>query len=228
MSSSELKDNAVEIARYLQKPRPEWEDDNDGDNLPSSRKDTIARLLLQHKKHKDWSNLETNFKRELFKDGDLNLRKMNLSRRTLQTLDEVRKSMAEFKREKKRSVSMNPYMASNDSCYSLASAYSDKDSFTIYQRSTYRSSPIPSVTYTTTNGAFPLKSALKKSRTAPSLKDESLSIYSRGIENLSFINDDGMLAVRFREADEEVDDGIEMLQRSRMGDDKVEIIEENF
>jgi chitin synthase len=72
VSASELKEKAVEIARHLQRPRPEWDeedDGNDGAKHNRGRRDTIHRLLLQQKKNKEWSNLETNFKRELFK-GD--------------------------------------------------------------------------------------------------------------------------------------------------------------
>jgi hypothetical protein len=197
ISSTELKEKAVDIARYFQKPRPEYEDDEeeDPDNIQNivkrRRRDTIHRLLFQHKKHKDWSNLETNFKRELFRDGDLRVRKLNLGRKTLATVDEMRKSMAEFKREKKSKESlMNPYLTYNESSYSLAaSAYSDLDSFTIYQRATYA----PSVEYSTNQPKSFLKSALKKSKTEPNfnrkLNDKNIDDY--GVENLSFIDDNG-------------------------------------
>jgi chitin synthase len=46
ISTSELKENAVSIARFLQKPKPEWEYDEDekGNEI---RRDTIHQLLLQ-------------------------------------------------------------------------------------------------------------------------------------------------------------------------------------
>lgn len=201
MSSSELKENAVNIARHLLKPIPEWETSNDDEQNSKGRRgrrDTIHQLLMQHKKLKDWSNLETNFKREFFKDGELRIKSLELSRKTISILDDMRKSMAEYQKERKVSALINPYLASNDSCYSLAtSAYSDKDSFTIYQRASYRppirTSPIPSVNYSaninltfsnSTDGIFPLKSAMKKSRTAPILQTKG------GIDNLSFVNDE--------------------------------------
>lgn len=189
ISTTELKENAVKVANYLQKPKPEWEFDEDdkGDQI---RRDTIHQLLLQQKKARDWSNLEINFKRELFKNSALNLKSLKLSNRSLSILDEMRKSMAEFNRNVKSSLISNPYLATNGSSYSLAtSVYSDKDSFTIYQRTSYRQSknfsPIPSVTYSTAPTQIPLKSALKKSRTTPAIYQEY------GIDNLSFINDEG-------------------------------------
>lgn len=217
VSASELKENAVEIARHLQKPRPEWEDDDDDGSMDKSgRRDTIHRLLMQHKKQKDWSNLETNFKRELFKDGDLNLRKLRLTRKTESILDALRKSMAEYRREKKSTTIISPYFTSNESTYSLPNSnYSDKDSFSIYQRATYQPpSPVPSVYV---NGA-PLKSALKKSKSQTniriSLQDD---IYGQGIDNLSFENDDG----NFKPADndDEADDENEIYQRRRNDND---------
>lgn len=207
VSASELKENAVAIARYLQKPRPEWEDDDD-DKM--GRRDTIHRLLMQHKKQKDWSNLETNFKRELFKEGDLNLRKLGLTRKTETILDESRQSMAEFRRQRKTTALVNPYFTSHESTYSMANSNysSEKDSFSIYQRASYRpSSPVPSVYV---NGA-PLKSALKKSQSYSNIKIslQDDDIYAQGIDNLSFNNDDE----NFKETDNDDVDEIEMYQR---------------
>lgn len=213
VSASELKENAVEIARYLQKPRPEWEDDDDDEaGNKNGRRDTIHRLLLQYKKQKDWSNLETNFKRELFKDGDLNLRKLRLTRKTVAILDELRQSMAEYRRNRKTTALVNPYFTSNESTYSMANSNysSEKDSFSIYQRASYRpASPVPSVYV---NGA-PLKSALKKSQSHSNIKIslQDDNIYAQGIDNLSFSNDDE----NFKAEDDDKDDvdEIEMYQR---------------
>lgn len=189
VSASELKEKAFNIAFHLQRPRPEWEDDETDDNQ-NNRRDTIHRLLLQHKKQKDWSNLEINFKRELFQQGDLNLRKLRLTRKTESVLDELRKSMAEYRRSVKSSAVTSPYFASNDNAYSVIhSNASDKDSFSIYQRASYGvQAPMSSSFY---SSAVPLKSALKKSnssRNVISLKDD-ISVYG-GIDNMSFVGDD--------------------------------------
>lgn len=211
VSASELKEHAVAIARHLQRPRPEWEDDDsDSASEKAGRRDTIHRLLMQHKKQKDWGNLETNFKRELFKEGDLNLRKLRLTRKTESILDELRKSMGEYRRVRKSAIVVNPYFTSNDSTYSVANSnYSDKDSFSLYQRATYRpSSPNPSVYV---NGAK-LKSALKNSnsRNTLSLRDD-ISVYAAGgIDNLSFENDENFK----NEPDNDDADEIEMFQRT--------------
>lgn len=216
VSASELKENAVKIARHLQKPRPEWEDDDadySGDKL--GRRDTIHRLLMQHKKQKDWSNLETNFKRELFKESDLNLRKLKLTRKTEAILNEFRKSMAEYQRIKKTSSIISPYYPSNEGAYSMAhSTNSDKDSFSVYQRATYRhSSPAQSVYVNGTQ----LKSALKKTQSLNtlSLHDEVVA-YAQGIDNLSFVDDNE----NFKEEPEndEVEE-IEMYQSHRSDND---------
>lgn len=215
VSASELKENAVNIARHLQRPRPEWEeDDSDSLHRKAGRRDTIHRLLMQHKKQKDWSNLETNFKRELFKDGDLNLRKLRLTRKTEAILDELRKSMAEYRRIRKTAV-VNPYFTSNESTYSIANSnHSDKDSFSIYQRATYRPpSPNPSIYY---NGA-PLKSALKKTRSLNTLNfRDDISVYGEGIDNMSFVNDNE----NFKEDPEDVVvDDVQIYQRRRKDND---------
>lgn len=218
VSASELKENAVEIARHLQKPRPEWDEECDdyktGKNK-MGRRDTIHRLLMQHQKQKDWSNLETNFKRELFKDGDLNLRKLRLTRKTEAILDELRKSMAEYRRERKLPTLASPYYMGNESTYSLPNSnYSDdKDSFSIYQRATYRPpSPVPSVYV---NGA-PLKSALKKSNSRPTFNlHDDTSVYGDGIDNFSFVNDER----NFKHEEDEESDGVQIYQRKKMEND---------
>ena len=232
ISTSELKKNSVDIARHLQRPRPEWEDDDEYEPIThkKGRRDTIHKLLLQHKKQKDQSNLESNFKREFFKDGDLKLKKLNLSRKTTQILDVMRKSMTDYK--KPVGLAPYPYMTSNDSCYSLTA--SDRDSFTIYQRSSYLPSsrmsvlsaeygslrpqfPLsdsmisldnaevirrrkisdpnaPRLSQTSTSRLLmPLKSAMKKSKTAPAIQGVN---FLNGIDNLSFINDEGEMEMK--------------------------------
>lgn len=199
VSASELKEKAIQIASHLQRPKPEWEDDEN--DVQNTRRDTIHRLLLQHKKQKDWSNLETNFKRELFQQGDLNLKKLKLTRKTESILDELRKSMAEYRRNTKTTVVTSPYSPSNDNAYSVIhSNASDKDSFSIYQRASYGATT-PVASLYGASGA-PLKSALKKSnsgRNVISFHDD-VSFYG-GIDNMSFVNDD-----RDEAKDEDEDD----------------------
>jgi hypothetical protein len=220
VSASELREHSVEIARHLQKPRPEWEEDADdyrGGKNKLGRRDTIHRLLMQHKKQKDWSNLETNFKRELFKDGELKLKKLRLTRKTEAVLDELRKSMAEYRREKK--VSENPYYMGkpSDSTYSVANSnFSDdkEDTFSVYQRASYRpASPVPSVYV---NGA-PLKSALKKSNSRPTINfQDDMSVYGDGIDNFSFVNDERNF--KDEPEDDEEDNEMQMYQRRKKAD----------
>lgn len=216
VSASELRESSVEIAKHLQKPRPEWDDDTDDYLTKSGQRDTIHRLLMQHKKQKDWSNLETNFKREFFMDGDLKLKKLRLTRKTESVLDDLRKSMAEYRREKRSSAFANPYYMGNESTYSVPNSnYSDdKDSFSIYQRASYRpASPAPSVYV---NGA-PLKSAMKKSYSRPTfnLQDDNMSVYGEGIDNMSFVDNERGFNHQVEDKNEEV----QMYQRRKVEND---------
>lgn len=214
VSASELKENAVDIAKYLQKPRPEWEDDSDDQNSKKGRRDTIHRLLMQHKKQKDWSNLETNFKREFFKEGDLRLKKLRLTRKTESILDELRKSMAEYRREKKSALA-SPYYMGGESTYSIPNSdrSDDRDSFSMYQRAAYQpTSPVPSVYV---NGA-PLKSALKKSSSQRQMQtihlQDDMSVYGEGIDNVGF-------EVDFKDESEDLNGEYQLYQRRKPEND---------
>ncbi|XP_062716312.1 chitin synthase chs-2-like [Aedes albopictus] len=117
---AELRENAVEIARRLQRPKPQWdEEDMEDDQKAIGRRDTIHRILYQHKNKQDWSNLEANFKRNYYKDGDLNLGgRLTLSRKTLNVLDTRRKSMAEQRKIRKSILrGQNPYDTAGDLWY---------------------------------------------------------------------------------------------------------------
>ena len=101
---SELRENAVDIAMRLQRPKPQWDEtDLEDDQRAIGRRQTIHRILYQHKNSaQDWSNLEANFKREFYKDGDLNLgQKLTISKKTMHALDSRRKSMAEQRKIRK-------------------------------------------------------------------------------------------------------------------------------
>ncbi|EDS40440.1 chitin synthase 1 [Culex quinquefasciatus] len=117
---AELRENAVEIARRLQRPKPQWdEEDLEDEQKDIGRRDTIRRILYQHKNKQDWSNLEANFKRNYYKDGDLNLGgRLTLSRKTLNVLDTRRKSMAEQRKIRKSIIrGQNPYDTAGDLWY---------------------------------------------------------------------------------------------------------------
>ncbi|XP_058825614.1 chitin synthase chs-2-like [Topomyia yanbarensis] len=117
---AELRENAVEIARRLQRPKPQWDDEDlEDDQKAIGRRDTIHRILYQHKNKQDWSNLEANFKRNYYKDGDLNLGgRLTLSRKTLNVLDTRRKSMAEQRKIRKSILrEQNPYDTAGDLWY---------------------------------------------------------------------------------------------------------------
>lgn len=216
--ASELKENAVDIARYLQKPQPEWDDEylKKAKNNVGSGSDTIHRLLAQHRLQKDSSNLETNFKRELFREGDLNLGRLKVSRRTINILDTKRKSMAEYRKQKK-SQTINHYFTSGQSTYSSLHNWDSDENMSIYQRVSYRPpSPVPS-----NNGIYgvptELRGVLKKSTGKIRFETPRVEevIYNRSIgnDNLSFVNDEPDQKDNQREA-KEIDD-IELNERAK-------------
>uniref|UniRef100_A0A182FS46 chitin synthase n=1 Tax=Anopheles albimanus TaxID=7167 RepID=A0A182FS46_ANOAL len=117
---AELRENAVEIARRLQRPKPQWdEEDLEDEQKAIGRRDTIHRILYQHKNKQDWSNLEANFKRNYYKEGELDLGgRLTLSRKTLNVLDTRRKSMAEQRKIRKSIIrGQNPYDSGGDMWY---------------------------------------------------------------------------------------------------------------
>lgn len=117
---AELRENAVEIARRLQRPKPQWdEEDLEDEQKAIGRRDTIHRILYQHKNKQDWSNLEANFKRNYYKEGELDLgHRLTLSRKTLNVLDTRRKSMAEQRKIRKSIIrGQNPYDSAGDLWY---------------------------------------------------------------------------------------------------------------
>lgn len=95
---AELKGAAIDIARRLQKPQEQW-DERAMDEI--ERRGTIHKILYQHRNRTDFSNLETNFRRAYFKDGDLNLGRFTVSRKTLTLLDTRRKSQVEQRKLRK-------------------------------------------------------------------------------------------------------------------------------
>lgn len=199
VTSSELREKAVEIARYLQKPRPEWNDDDDDNSSVNKkiRQDTLHRLLMQHKKKKDWSNLEMNFKREFFKETDLKLRNLKLCRRTMSILDEIRKSTAEYRKIKKSSnYNVSNYYPHSEGAYSNVNSYnSTVDSFSLYQKASYQApSSTQSVQFNIVNRNPQLRSALKRPKSQPTFNlNDDFSIYGEsgsGRENYGFENED--------------------------------------
>lgn len=70
-AQAELSGKAVTIAMRTQKPEPQWDEENmNGEQEKIGRRQTIHRILYQHRNRQDWSNLEANFKRRYFKDGE--------------------------------------------------------------------------------------------------------------------------------------------------------------
>lgn len=62
-NEDELSMHSIEIARFWQKPKPQWEEGTgDKDQQKIERRDTISKILHQHQNRQDYSNLETNFK----------------------------------------------------------------------------------------------------------------------------------------------------------------------
>lgn len=89
---SELKENGVQIAFQLQRPKPQWDtEDMDDEQVAIGRRDTVHRMLYQHKNTQDQSNLENNFKRHFFGKQKLNVgRRLTLSNQTMHALERRR------------------------------------------------------------------------------------------------------------------------------------------
>lgn len=112
--AEELRGKAVDIAMHLQKPEAQWdENEMSKDESVIGRRDTIHRILYQHKNKQDWSNLEANFKRRIFADGDLQMGRVTVSRKTINLLDNRRKSMKDIRIHRK-SVKLNQQQMMTD------------------------------------------------------------------------------------------------------------------
>lgn len=102
-AAAELSGKAVTIALRTQRPQPQW-DENDMTNEQEQigRRDTIHRIMYQHRNRVDYSNLETNFKRRWLKDGDLeiNMPRMSMSRKTITLLDHRRQSIIQERKQR--------------------------------------------------------------------------------------------------------------------------------
>lgn len=114
---AELKGAAIDIARRLQKPQEQWDEAAMGD---IERRGTIHKILYQHRNKTDFSNLETNFRRAYFKDGDLNLGRFTVSRKTLTLLDTRRKSMVEQRKLRKSQLVNHSQNGNVDNNYQTA------------------------------------------------------------------------------------------------------------
>lgn len=99
---SDLKGCAVSLARELQRPKKQWDEDElDEETKDLHRRDTVHKLIHQRKNKQDWSNLESNFKRRFFSDNELNTGRVTLRRETMNYLNDKRISMREDRRIRK-------------------------------------------------------------------------------------------------------------------------------
>lgn len=102
-AESDLKGQAVMIARKAQRPERLWDEDNltEEQVRVAQKRNTVHKLMLQHKNKQDWSNLEVNFKRRFLKDGALDLGRFTVRRETMNLLNSKRVSMIEDRRIRK-------------------------------------------------------------------------------------------------------------------------------
>lgn len=99
---SELKGNAVFLARKWQRPKKQYDEDElDEETKALHRRDTVHKLIQQRKNKQDWSNLESNFKRRFYSDNELETGRVTLRRDTLNYLNDRRISMREDRRIRK-------------------------------------------------------------------------------------------------------------------------------
>lgn len=99
---------SVEIAKELQRPPAQWDDENLSEEQQKiDRKDTIGRIVFQHKVKKNWYNLEQNFKRKYFSEEDIDLRRCTVKRQTIMLLNDRRKEKTEERRIRKSQLMVN-------------------------------------------------------------------------------------------------------------------------
>ncbi|XP_059620606.1 chitin synthase chs-2-like [Phlebotomus argentipes] len=100
----DLKSQAVNIAKKAQRPQPQWdeEDMKEEQRAIGRRRDTIQKILYQHNQKHDWSNLERNFKRRYFKEGDLDLGRLTVRRETMNLLNNRRTTQIEQRKSMSR------------------------------------------------------------------------------------------------------------------------------
>jgi hypothetical protein len=203
MASSEIKENAVAIAKRLQKPKSDFiDDDDDYAGRKDVRRDTIQKLLLRNREKVDYSNLEANFKRELFKDGELNLGKITVSKKTMNILNEKRKSLVDCKKSKSEAI-MDPYMihpygTSLENAYNFPDSWNEDESDIAYQRAPVRPPSMISLDETygygvsrrqNGGGGVLKKTSFRQPIQVPQLEHEYE--YSEGLDNPAFLKDNG-------------------------------------
>uniref|UniRef100_A0A7G3ABH8 chitin synthase n=1 Tax=Lutzomyia longipalpis TaxID=7200 RepID=A0A7G3ABH8_LUTLO len=105
----DLSGQAVNIAKKAQRPEPQWDEDDlkQEQRAIGRRRDTVQKILYQHNQKNDWSNLEKNFKRRYFKDGDLDLGRITIRRETMNLLNKRRTTLIEKRKSMRQSISQH-------------------------------------------------------------------------------------------------------------------------
>lgn len=138
-AQAELSGKAVSIALRTQRPQPQW-DENDMTNEQEQigRRETIHRIMFQHRNRVDYSNLETNFKRRFFKDGilDINMQRISMSRKTITLLDHRRQSIIQERNKRRSQLQSFPTTATTDAVNNFNAAAVDHTYNTIQWAST--------------------------------------------------------------------------------------------
>lgn len=127
-AQAELSGKAVSIALRTQRPQPQW-DENDLTNEQEQigRRETIHRIMFQHRNRVDYSNLETNFKRRFFKDGnlDINMQRISMSRKTITLLDHRRQSIIQERNKRRSQLQSLPATTATDAVNNFNAAAVD-------------------------------------------------------------------------------------------------------
>lgn len=99
-AEADLRGAAVDIARRLQRPKAQWDEDDLDENQQNiaKRRDTIKKNMYSLGNKQDWSNLETNFKRR-YLAKDLDLGRFTIKRKATHTLLESRRTTLIEKRK---------------------------------------------------------------------------------------------------------------------------------
>ncbi|XP_055854071.1 chitin synthase chs-2 [Episyrphus balteatus] len=113
----EIRGNAVNISRQLQRPKRmdddenenENDDDNDDEEGGTSRRQTICKLHEHREKHQqDYSDLVKNFESRFYGEDELKVKNISMSRKSIMLLNETRDEAKRRKTEQmKRSQIFN-------------------------------------------------------------------------------------------------------------------------
>lgn len=117
--TNELREKSFAIVRELQRPKPQWDENNtDLRNSGIERTDTIKRILYQYQgRDDDYNDLETNFCRSFFSLDKYKLHNLKITQHTIEELDRRRNAKSSKMKSKRMRNKFNPVPQTDASLY---------------------------------------------------------------------------------------------------------------